>query len=335
MPVFDEAEVIPLLHERLHRLSTRLGDAVEMVFVNDGSTDDTYEILRRLAADDPRLKIVNLSRNFGHQVAITAGVDAARGDAVVVMDADLQDPPEVVEEMVARYREGYDVVYAVRRDRSQDRLLKRWTAAAFYRLMRWSVHRTLPENAGDFRLMSRAVVEALRHFPERHRFVRGMVAWLGFRQTEVSFVRPERAAGESKYPLWKMVRFAADAITSFSYAPLRLAFWIGLVVTSLVFAFLGVNLILWMSTDLVVPGWLSIAALGGLLGGLNLVFLGIVGEYVGRIYEESKRRPLYVVRDLTNCDPPSPHSPSGGFWAGETLPWGESRSRPRQEPPDG
>ena len=228
IPVFNEEETLPELHRRLGEFLGALGESWEVVFVNDGSKDRSLGQLKALASEEPRYKVVSFSRNFGHQVAITAGLDFADGAAVVVMDADLQDPPEVVRDMLTRWREGYDVVYGVRSKRHGETLFKKVTAAAFYRLLRAMLGFEVPVDAGDFRLMSRKVVLTLRSLRERHRFVRGMVAWIGFRQTSVLYERPGRFAGETKYPLSKMIRFAIDGITSFSIVPVRLATWLGL-----------------------------------------------------------------------------------------------------------
>ena len=246
---------------------------------------------------DPRFKVVHLSRNFGHQVAITAGMDLAEGDAVVVMDADLQDPPEVVEQLIAKWKEGYDVVYARRLSRAGESRFKRATAHLFYRMLGSMSSIGIPADVGDFRLIDSKVLDALRQMPEQDRFVRGMIAWLGFRQTEVTFHRLERAAGETKYPLFKMARLAMNAALGFSDAPLRLAIWCGLVVSGLALLYGGWVLALWMSNDShLVPGWSSTIVIVSLLCGINMLMTGIVGLYVGRIHSEVKRRPLYVVQ---------------------------------------
>src|SRR5579859_7524447 len=228
LPIYNEEEVIPELHARLQEFLAQLALPAEVVFVNDGSRDRSMELLRGVAASEPRYRILSFARNFGHQTAITAGVDYARGQAVVVMDADLQDPPEVVLEMVAKWREGFDVVYGRRRKRAGETVFKLVTARLFYRVFRAMIPIEVPLDTGDFRLMSRRVVLALRALRESHRFVRGMVAWIGFRQTEVLYDRPGRFAGETKYPLRKMVRFAIDGITSFSVLPLRFATYVGM-----------------------------------------------------------------------------------------------------------
>jgi dolichol-phosphate mannosyltransferase len=313
IPLYNEEDVVPLLYRRLCSLADGVDIEMEWLFVNDGSTDSTLLGVLELAARDARVKVVNLSRNFGHQVAITAGIDLARGEAVVVMDGDLQDPPELIEQMYGKFREGYDVVYAQRRRRKGEGWFKLMSARAFYWFMRKMVHPGLPSNVGDFRLMSRPVVDVLRQLPERHRFLRGLVSWIGFRQTAIGFDRPARAAGETKYPLWKMVKFALDAMTSFSYAPLRLVTVIGLLVEAVAVAYLGYNLYLYFFTKALVQGWTSIVGLLTVLTGSLMIAVGLLGEYVGRIHEEMKGRPLYIVRDLVNLECKGGRLASGGI----------------------
>lgn len=310
LPIFNEAEIIPELSRRLHSFFTDLGGGVgpswEVIFVNDGSTDQSLELLKGLAAAEPRFKVLSFARNFGHQLAITAGMDRAEGDAVVVMDADLQDPPEVVSEMLVRWREGFDVVFAVRSKRHGETWFKKATAAVYYRLLRAMLGGvSIPVDAGDFRLMSRPVVLTMRALREQHRFVRGMVAWVGFRQTAVRYERPARFAGETKYPLRKMLRFAVDGITSFSTVPLKMAIWLG--AGAGIVALAGGLWAIWVKlfNRGVVPGWTTIMILVGLGSSAQLLMTGILGEYVGRIYEEVKRRPLYVVREEINLAPPA------------------------------
>lgn len=302
LPVFNEEAVIPELGRRLAEFLSQLDLEHEVVFVDDGSHDRSRELLTALCEQNPNYKLVSFSRNFGHQLAITAGVDYARGDAVVVMDADLQDPPEVVREMLAKYREGFDVVYGVRRRREGETFFKKVTAAAFYRLLRSMVGVPIPLDAGDFRLMSRKVVIALRALQETHRFVRGMVCWVGFKQTAVYYDRPNRFAGETHYPFRKMLRFAIDGITSFSVVPLRIAIWLG------VFAgFVSIVAAGWAVYSSfmghVLPGWTTIMIAVSLAACAQLLMIGILGEYVGRIYEEVKRRPLYLVQSEINTSP--------------------------------
>ena len=304
LPIFNEEAIIPELDRRLRAFLTDVGsgvgDAWEVIFVNDGSKDRSLALLKELAAAEPRYKVLSLSRNFGHQMAITAGLDRASGEAVVVMDADLQDPPEVVRQMVARWREGFDVVFGVRSRRHGETVFKKLTAAIFYRLLRGMLGDvSIPIDAGDFRLMSRPVVLTLRALRERHRFVRGLVWWVGFRQTAVSYERPARFAGETKWPLRRMLHFAVDGITSFSTVPLRMATWLG--VLAGVVALGGVGWALYSKFfGGVVRGWTTIMILVGLGSSAQLLMTGILGEYVGRIYEEVKRRPLYVVDSEIN-----------------------------------
>ena len=302
IPMYNESEVLPALIHRLDVLAASLRGAVEWVVVNDGSRDATAAILGAWAARDRRVKFVDLARNFGHPAALTAGLDHASGDAVVIMDADLQDPPEIVVEMLARYREGYDIAYAQRTKRHGETAFKVATADAFYRIMRRFVHRDLPANSSDFRLMSRDAVQALGHLREGQRFLRGMVTWIGFAQVAVPFERPSRAAGTTKYSTRKMVAFAWDAVLSFSTLPLRLATYFGFV-TFLVGMVYGLMVFVHalFYRDLV-PGWATLIVLETLLGGAILVCLGMVGEYVGRIYEEIKQRPIYIVRRRTNLE---------------------------------
>jgi len=313
LPVYNEEATLPELDRRLRLLLAEIGadlgsgvgEAWEVIFVDDGSRDRSRALLAELAAAEPRYKVLSLSRNFGHQMAITAGLDRADGAAVVVMDADLQDPPEVVRQMLAKWREGFDVVFGVRSERHGETAFKKLTAALYYRLLRALLGGAdIPIDAGDFRLMSRAVVLTLRALREQHRFVRGLVWWVGFRQTAVRYERPARFAGETKFPLRKMLRFAVDGITSFSTIPLRMAIWFG-ILAGLIAMGGGV----WALREKlygtgVVKGWTTIMILVGLGSSAQLLMTGILGEYVGRIYEEVKRRPLYVVEREINLPPP-------------------------------
>ena len=295
LPVFNEEETLPALFDRLCALLARLDGEGEVILVDDGSTDGSYPLMVELASRDDRFKLLQLSRNFGHQVAITAGLDVAAGDAVIVMDADLQDPPEVILGLVDRWREGYDVVYGVRGERAGESRFKVLTAAAFYRLLRKLSNVEIPADVGDFRLIDRRVVDVYRSMPEHDRYVRGMISWIGFNQTGVAYERDGRAAGATKYPLRKMLHFAADGIVSFSNAPLRLALGLGFVVSAASFVYGFVAILLKATGAFTVPGWTSIIIVTSFLGGVQLMVLGVVGEYVGRIYVEAKRRPLYVV----------------------------------------
>jgi dolichol-phosphate mannosyltransferase len=303
VPIFNEEAVLPVLLRRLDiLLSEQLDGTAEIILVDDGSTDCSSIVLEAKARHDSRYRYLGLSRNFGHQIAITAGIDAASGDAVIVMDADLQDPPEVVLQMIERWKEGYDVVNARRLTRAGDSAFKRWTARAFYRLLGKFASIEIPNEVGDFRLMDRKVVDAFRGMPERDRFVRGMVAWLGFRQTEVAFHREPRLAGETKYPLRKMIRFASSGLMGFSDVPLRLSIWLGFAVSSFAVLY-GVYAIgLKLFTDSTVTGWSSTIVVISFMCGINMLMTGIVGLYIGRIHAEVKHRPLYVVGRRTGFD---------------------------------
>ena len=302
VPIFNEQAVLPVLLNRLDALMTSLDAPAEIVLVDDGSSDCSSIVLAARAKDDARYRYIRLSRNFGHQVAITAGMDAARGDAVIVMDADLQDPPEVIEQMIARWREGFDVVYARRLSREGESGFKRVTAALFYRLINRLSAVDIPADVGDFRLVDRKVVEAFKRMPEQDRYVRGMFAWLGFSQAEVPFHREARAAGETKYPLTRMIRFAVNGIVSFSDLPLRLAIWVGLVISVMAGGYGLYAIGLRLLGGHVVEGWTSTVVVISMLCGANMMMTGIVGLYVGRIYAEVKRRPLYVVDDKASVD---------------------------------
>ena len=307
IPVYNEEAILAELDRRLKAFLGEVDETWEVVFIDDGSHDKTAAGLNALAAEEPRYKVISFSRNFGHQIAITAGMDRAEGDAVVIMDADLQDPPEVVAEMIQKWREGYDVVYGQRSTRHGESIFKRATAAAFYRLLRMMLPIEVPLDTGDFRLMSRRVVLSMRALREQNRFVRAMVSWVGFKQIAVRYERPERFAGETKYPLRKMLRFAVDGITSFSIVPLRMATWLGLFsgVVAIVTSAWAVYAAM---TDKTVPGWATIMIAVALAASAQLIMTGILGEYIGRIYEEVKRRPLYVVADTLNL-PPADHTP--------------------------
>lgn len=303
VPCLDEAEVLPETLSRLTAFAARQSDcAFEFIFVDDGSRDGTLAVLAQAALGDARLRVLSFSRNFGQQIAVTAGIDAARGDAVVLMDSDLQDPPEVVAQMIARWRDGFDVVYGTRASRPGDGWFKRVTASGFYALINRLSEIPIPADTGDFRLMSRAVVDVLRLMPERHRFLRGMVAWTGFRQTSIRYDRPERFAGQTKYPLAKMVRYALDGILSFSIKPLQLAIALGLTTVCLSVVGILYALVLRIFTSVWVEGWTALMIAVLFLGGVQLLSLGIIGEYVGRIYGEVQRRPLYIVRQRIGFD---------------------------------
>lgn len=296
VPCFNEHEVIRSTNKELIAVLDSLPLRFEIIYVDDGSSDLTREILRELAACDERLRVICLSRNFGHQMAITAGLEYAGGDAVVVIDADLQDPPELIVDFVKKWTEGYEIVYGVRTERDGESAFKLWTAKLFYRLISRLSDTKLPLDTGDFRLLGRRVVDALLSMPERDRFVRGMVSWLGFSQAAVPYRRAPRFAGTTKYPLRKMLRFAMDGIASFSIVPLRIAAWIGFLASGL--SLVGIVVVLlerYLHVWGLVRGWSSTVIAILFMSGVQLMCLGIIGEYVGRIYGESKRRPLYVI----------------------------------------
>ena len=302
IPVYNEEETLPELQKRLADLLLLLDGPAEILLVDDGSRDRSYGIMTEIAARDSRFKIISLSRNFGHQIAITAGIDFARGQAVVIMDADLQDPPEVVLEMAARWRQGAHIVYGVRETRTEDTWFKRTTAGLFYRLLRRLTEVDIPAEAGDFRLVDRRAIDAFKSLREQSRFVRGMFSWIGFRQEAVYYKRAARFAGSTKYPFRKMLRLAFDAVISFSNVPLRLTLNVGFYISALSFA-MG---LIWIGLKLfgvnTVPGWASIAVAITFLGGVQLLMTGIIGEYLGRIYEEVRRRPLYFVQEAWGFD---------------------------------
>ncbi len=296
-PCFNEEGVLHELYRRISQVLDGAGESWELVLVNDGSRDRTPEIMRELHARDPRVKVIDFARNFGHQIAVTAGMDYARGDAVVLIDADLQDPPELILEMLAKWRAGYEIVYAVRTERKGETWFKRFTAKVFYRLIYKITDINIPMDTGDFRLMDRKVVNALKTMREKHRFLRGMSVWVGFRQTGVKYVRAERYAGETKYPFKKMLKFALDGITSFSYLPLQMATYIGFMAALLAVVGIIVTIILRLSGSQAFYGQATTLVSVLFLGGIQLISLGIIGEYLGRIYDEVKGRPLYIVRE--------------------------------------
>jgi dolichol-phosphate mannosyltransferase len=295
VPVFNEAETLPELYRRMCAVMGGLDGTCELILVNDGSHDATPQLLRALQTADARVRVLEFSRNFGHQMAITAGLDYAGGSAVVVIDADLQDPPEAIPQLVAEWQRGAQVVFAVRAKRLGESWLKRSTAAAFYRIINRLTELHIPLDSGDFRLLDRQVVLALREVREHHRFMRGLSVWLGFRQASVQYVRHHRFAGVSKYPLRKMLRFAADGITSFSYVPLQLATTLGFIAAGMALLGIPAVLLLRLSGYLAFEGQATTLSSVLLLGGVQLIFLGIIGEYLGRIYNEVKKRPLYIL----------------------------------------
>tara|TARA_R110000782_G_scaffold243386_4_gene329966 strand:+ start:18293 stop:19294 length:1002 start_codon:yes stop_codon:yes gene_type:complete len=303
-PCFNEEGNLEALERRvMAACNESVGDDFEIILVDDGSRDRTWEMICERAATNPHIRGISLSRNFGHQIALSAGLDASAGDWIFVIDADLQDPPELLGEMLTVAREGADVVYGKRRRRPGDSLPRRVSAAAFYRCLNWLSDVEIPTDAGDFRLMSRRVLDALKSMPEQHRYIRGMVSWVGFNQVPFLYDRDERTAGVTGYGLRRLIRFAIDAIVGFSDQPLRIASHLGLLITGLGTAGIVLLIYLWVFVEIEAPGWMSLMATLLFLGGLNLLFMGLIGEYVGRIFLQVKDRPLYVVAQRTDRGP--------------------------------
>jgi glycosyltransferase involved in cell wall biosynthesis len=303
VPVFNEQEVIRTFYERATQALRALhGHAYELIFIDDGSRDTSYEQLAAFAANDPCVRVLKFSRNFGHQIAISAGIDHAAGDCVVVIDADLQDPPEVVAAMVEQWQQGFDVVYGVRSDRAGETRVKLWTASMFYKLLGRLTNVHIPANVGDFRLMSRRVVDQVKNLREKDRFVRGLVSWVGFRQTGVVYRRDARYAGVTKYPFRKMLKFSFDGITSFSTMPLKLATWMGSATAVVAFLYL-ISVFVQKLLGYTVEGWATIMVAMLFMGSVQLICLGILGEYLGRVFNEVKPRPMYVIEEVLSSKP--------------------------------
>lgn len=302
VPAFNEAEVLSQFHDRLSAVLLDLPLRAEIVYVNDGSKDGTLDVMRNIASDDRRVAIVDLSRNFGKEIALTAGLDHARGDAVVVIDADLQDPPELITELVRRWREGYDVVYAKRTARDGESRLKKLTAFAFYRLIQLASHVRIPQDTGDFRLLSRRAIEALGKLREQHRFMKGLFAWIGYPQVAVPYRREQRYAGKSKWNYWRLWNFALEGITSFTTAPLKMATYLGLMTALAAFAYAAVIVYKTLVFGNPVHGYPSLMVVVLFLGGVQLITIGILGEYIGRMFDETKNRPLYLVQEYRPAD---------------------------------
>ena len=298
VPVYNESENISSLYQRLRHVMVRMGLSCELIFINDGSTDDSLDALRKMAKSDDTVRYLDFSRNFGHQIAVMAGLDHSRGDSVVIIDADLQDPPELIEELYEKMQEGYDVVYARRRSRKGESLMKKLTARVFYRLLQAITSVTIPVDTGDFRIISRRVVNVLRQMPEQHKFLRGQISWVGFQQTSILYDRDERQGGATGYTYRKMIRFAIDGITSFSDFPLKLATLAGFVVSFFAFLYMiwtFIAKIVWPESH--VQGWASLMVSILFLGGIQLISIGIIGEYISRLNLNVMNRPLYVVRE--------------------------------------
>jgi dolichol-phosphate mannosyltransferase len=296
VPVYNELESLPELHRRVTEVMSAQGEAWELILIDDGSTDGSREWIQDLARSDAHVQPVIFARNFGHQIAVTAGLDKCRGQALVIMDADLQDPPEVIPQLIEKWREGYEVVYAVRAEREGETWFKKITAAVFYRIINRITDVDIPLDTGDFRLMDRQVIDVLASMREKHRFPRAMVAWVGFRQTGVPYLRAARYAGETKYPLQKMLRLALNAVTGFSYFPLQIATYMGFVSAGLSILAIPLVIILRLIGNEAFFGQASTLIAVLFLGGVQLISLGILGEYIGRLYDEAKGRPLYIIR---------------------------------------
>jgi dolichol-phosphate mannosyltransferase len=301
--MYNEQEVINESYKRLKAVMDGTGESYELIFVNDGSRDATAAIAREICSKDKNVKLIDFVRNFGHQIAITAGMDYSQGDSVIVIDADLQDPPEIIPQMLEKWREGYDVVYGLRVKREGETFFKKLTSKLFYRTLTGLTEVDIPVDTGDFRLIDRKVCEALKRIEERNRYVRGLISWLGFKSAPVEFVREKRFAGTTKYPLKKMINLAEDAIMSFSYKPLKISSYFGGIVSVFSFLYLIVMVILKLINKInTIQGWASLVAIMLFFNGLMLIMLGIIGGYIGRIYEEAKKRPLYLIRDFVNFD---------------------------------
>ena len=304
VPVYNESSNLDLFYERVLKVLKPLNLSYEILFIDDGSKDDSLEKLLEIRGRDSNVKVVQFSRNFGKEIAVSAGLDLAEGKAAIPIDADLQDPPELIPSLIEKWKAGYDVVYAKRTKRMGESWLKRWTASLFYRLIAKMTNIDIPEDAGDYRLLSRAAVEQLKRLRERHRFMKGLFTWVGFKQTAVFFERDPRYSGKTKWNYWKLWNFAIEGITSFSYIPLQAASYLGLLVSVFAF-FYGVFIIVFkLLHGIAVPGYASLMAAVLFLGGIQLLTLGILGEYIGRIYDEVKQRPLYVIHKTYGFDNP-------------------------------
>lgn len=297
IPVYNEETNIFRLHSQLRQTLAKLTENYEVIFVNDGSTDKSLSLIRELARQEPTVKFIDFSRNFGHQVAVSAGIDKARGAAIIIMDSDLQDPPELITDLYARWQEGYEVVYARRRQRLGESTTKKLTARFFYRLMARITNISIPLDAGDFRIFSRKVADVLKQMPEKHKFIRGQISWIGFNQTYLEYDRAERAGGETSYTYRKMIRLALDAITSFSNLPLKLATISGFVVSGIAFVLMLYTLYSRFIIKDYVPGWSSLMLSVLFMGGVQLIAIGIIGEYISRLSDNVRNRPLYIIND--------------------------------------
>lgn len=315
IPIYNEESNIQLLYDRLRQVVQEMQVSYEMIFVNDGSQDRSLEMIQDLSVKDARVKFIDFSRNFGHQIAVTAGLDHTQGEAVVIIDADLQDPPELIKDLYEKMKEGYEVVYARRRRRKGESVLKRFTASIFYRLLSRITSINIPLDTGDFRIIHRKVVEQLRKMPEQHKFLRGQIAWIGFRQTFVEYDRDERHGGETGYTYAKMIRFAIDGITSFSDFPLKVTTWVGFFCSGIAFLLILYALGSWLFQDETVyeRGWASLMVSILFIGGIMLIGIGVIGEYISRLSQNIRQRPLYVINETNAADAspkPQPEAPS-------------------------
>ena len=297
IPVYNEEVVIVETHKRLVKVIASIGEDFELIFINDGSTDSTGALIKEICKKNNNVKLLEFSRNFGHQTAISAGIDFAKGEATIIIDADLQDPPEVIPEMIKKWKEGFEVVHGKRIKRKGESLFKKLTAFLFYRLLKNLTSFDIAVDSGDFRLIDKKVCATIKNMHEKSRYMRGLFSWVGYSQTFVEYVREERFAGETKYPLKKMLQFALDAITSFSYRPLRIASYIGFLLSCVSFLYLLIVIYQRLFTNTTITGWTSVIVVNLFFFGIVLIILGIIGEYIGRIYEETKNRPLYILKD--------------------------------------
>jgi len=302
IPVLNEEKVLNELYQRLTKVMTDIGESYEIIFINDGSTDNSLKIMKQLHTHDKRIKIIDFSRNFGHQIAITAGIDFTSGDAVITIDADLQDPPEVIPDLIKKWKEGYEVIYGIREKRKGENFFKKISTLIFYRLINKMTMINMPPDSGDFRLIDKKVVNNLKNIRENNRYVRGLTYWIGFKQIGVPYERDKRFAGKSKYPIKKLFKLAYDAIFSFSNFPLKIATYFGFIVSFLSFLYLIYALIIKLFTNSVIHGWTSLMISILFLGGVQLICLGIIGEYIARINDEVKKRPLYIIKEIIDED---------------------------------
>lgn len=296
-PVYNEELNIPVIYDRLTQVLSSISDSYEILFINDGSKDRSLAIAKDLSEKDPHIKYIDFSRNFGHQIAVSAGLDHVQGEAVVIIDSDLQDPPELIKDMYAKYQQGYEVVYAKRKNRKGEGAFKKFTASIFYRLLSKMTSIDIPLDTGDFRIMDRKIVEVLKAMPEKDKYIRGQVSWAGFKQSYVEYDRDERMAGETGYPLRKMMKFAMDGITGFSNVPLKIVSWFGFLVSFFAFLTIIYTLISKFILNNAVPGWSSVMISVLFIGGIQLIAIGIIGEYLARMNANIRNRPLYIIRD--------------------------------------